>query len=212
MTDKEQLTQLTSHIRKLVELTEQIRETEIYPVSFFSEAFDLTHKIQDHLHAMEVSQIELFDQKIREHQAQISSVDRPVRRVAADPLEAIHPPISASDELPSAPSGPPAPVSRNTAPPAASSSFREKAETSLNDKMEKAKLTDLRKAFTLNDRFRFCRELFGGDEQRMNRVVNELNETYSYETSLTHLKSVTDWDFENDSVLDFLKLVERRFL
>ena len=78
--------------------------------------------------------------------------------------------------------------------------------------MKKAKLTDLRKAFTLNDRFRFCRELFGGDEQRMNRVVNELNETYSYETSLTHLKSVTDWDFENDSVLDFLKLVERRFL
>ena len=46
----------------------------------------------------------------------------------------------------------------------------------------------------------------------MNRVVGELNETYSYETSLAHLKSVTDWDFENDSVLDFLKLVERRFL
>ena len=209
MTDKGQLTQLTSHIRKLLELTEQMRETEVYPVSFFSEAFDLTHKIQDHLHAMEVSQIELFDRKIREHQAQISSVDRPLRRAAADASEAIHPPIPAADELPSVQ---PAPVSRNTAPPAASSSFREKAETSLNDRMEKAKLTDLRKAFTLNDRFRFCRELFGGDEQRMSRVVSELNEICSYKTSLAHLKSVTDWDFKNDSVLDFLKLVERRFL
>ena len=72
MTDKEQLTQLTSHIRKLVELTEQMHETEIYPVSFFSESFDLIYKIQDRLHAMEMGQIELFDQKIREHQAQVS--------------------------------------------------------------------------------------------------------------------------------------------
>ena len=199
MTDKEQLTQLTGYIRKLVELTEQMHETEIYPVSFFTEAFDLTHKIQDHLHAIEVGQIELFDQKIREHQAQISSVDRPVRRATADTAEAAHPLIPAAEEVPPTPS-------------AASPSFREKAEPSLNDKMEKRKLTDLRKAFTLNDRFRFCRELFGGDEERMNRVVGELNETYSYETSLAHLKSVTDWDFENDSVLDFLKLVERRFL
>jgi hypothetical protein len=212
MTDKEQLTQLTSHIRKLVELTEQMHETEIYPVSFFSESFDLIYKIQDRLHAMEMGQIELFDQKIREHQAQISSVDRPVRRTAAGLMEAIHPPILATDERSSAPSVPPVLVSRNTAPPVASSSFREKAETSLNDKMEKAKLTDLRKAFTLNDRFRFCRELFGGDEQQMNRVISELNETASYGQALVLLKNVTDWDFENDSVIDFLKLVERRFL
>ena len=95
---------------------------------------------------MEMGQIELFDQKIREHQAQISSVDRPVRRMAVGLMEAIHPPILATDERSSAPSVPPVPVSRNTAPPVASSSFREKAETSLNDKMEKAKLTDLRKA------------------------------------------------------------------
>ena len=202
MTDKEQLTQLTSHIRKLVELTEQMHETEIYPVSFFSESFDLIYKIQDRLHAMEMGQIELFDQKIREHQAQISSVDRPVRRTAAGLMEAIHPPILATDERSSAPSVPPVPVSRNTAPPVASSSF----------KMEKAKLTDLRKAFTLNDRFRFCRELFGGDEQQMNRVISELNETASYGQALVLLKNVTDWDFENDSVIDFLKLVERRFL
>lgn len=161
---------------------------------------------------MEMGQIELFDQKIREHQAQISSVDRPVRRTAAGLMEAIHPPILATDERSSAPSVPPVPVSRNTAPPVASSSFREKAETSLNDKMEKAKLTDLRKAFTLNDRFRFCRELFGGDEQQMNRVISELNETASYGQALVLLKNVTDWDFENDSVIDFLKLVERRFL
>ena len=78
--------------------------------------------------------------------------------------------------------------------------------------MEKAKLTDLRKAFTLNDRFRFCRELFGGDEQQMNCVISELNETASYGQALVLLKNVTDWDFENDSVIDFLKLVERRFL
>ena len=64
------------------------------------------------------------------------------------------------------------------------------AETSLNDRMEKAKLTDLRKAFTLNDRFRFCRELFGGEEQQMNRVVSELNEICSYKTSSVDRKSV----------------------
>ncbi|MDO4703310.1 hypothetical protein [Tannerella sp.] len=212
MTDKEQLAQLTSYLRRLTELTEQMRETAIYPVSFFNEAFDLTNRVREQFHSIEVAQIELFDRQIREHQAQISSVERPIGRPAAATAEAVHPPVPAADEVPPVPSAAPASVSRNTALPAASPSFRDKTEPSLNDKMEKTKLTDLRKAFTLNDRFRFCRELFGGDEQRMNRVVGELNETYSYEESLAHLKSVTDWDFENDSVLDFLKLVERRFV
>ena len=56
----------------------------------------------------------------------------------------------------------------------------------LNDLLEKNNLSDFRKAFSLNDRFRFRRELFGGDEERMNRVISDLNDLHTYEDSVTY--------------------------
>ncbi len=195
MTDKKKLEQLTGNIQQLVKLTQDIHETEIYPVSFFSEAFDLTNKIQNALHEMEVDQIALFDKKMREHQAQILSVVRPLQKTSETPLKLTSPFASGEERLAS-------PIY-----------LHEKMDVSLNHNIEKkTKLSDLKKAFSVNDRFRFCRELFGCDEKMMNRIISELNEKHSYEESLSHLHAEMDWDFENETVIDFLQLVERRFL
>lgn len=86
------------------------------------------------------------------------------------------------------------------------------ADTSLNDAIERTKLTDLRKAFTLNDRFRFCRELFDRDEARMNDTLSALNEAHSYSESLDLLRARVQWDFEGETAADFLKFIERRFV
>ena len=51
--------------------------------------------------------------------------------------------------------------------------------SSLNDLLERKNLSDFRKAFSLNDRFRFRRELFGGSEELMNQVIADLNESKS---------------------------------
>ena len=58
----------------------------------------------------------------------------------------------------------------------------------------------------------FRRELFGGDEERMNKAINELNELHSYEDSISYLNNELKWNIEDNAVTDFIKLLEKRFL
>ena len=82
----------------------------------------------------------------------------------------------------------------------------------LSDILEKRKLTDFCKAFSLNDRFRFKKELFSGDEEQMNKTLNILNGMHSYEESIAYLSHALKWNMEDETVGDFIKLVEKRFL
>ena len=82
----------------------------------------------------------------------------------------------------------------------------------LSDILEKKNLSDFRKAFSLNDRFRFRRELFGGNEDKMNEAITDLNDIHSYEESVTYLNNELKWNIEDEAVADFLKLLEKRFL
>jgi len=79
MSNQERLDQLIQHIDELAQLTASIRGTEIYPVSFFSRAFELTGKMQVDLHEMEIGQIELFDRQLRQHREQIRAFETKAR-------------------------------------------------------------------------------------------------------------------------------------
>ena len=83
--------------------------------------------------------------------------------------------------------------------------------SSLNDLLERKNLSDFRKAFSLNDRFRFRRELFGGSEELMNQVIADLNELKSYEDSVAYIQKVLHGSGEESAVADFLQLIEKRF-
>jgi hypothetical protein len=196
MTDKEPLEQLIVHIGDLSALVEGIHEREIYPVSFFSQAFDLTYKIQHDLHQVEIAQIKLFEQQMKEHQAQILSI---VRQPEKAPESPVPPPLPLAS--PPSPPSPPPPLPPET----------EKEEHSLNASFKKKKIPDLRKAFSLNDRFRFGRGLFARDETLMNRTIAELNDLDSYQASVSYLKERFDWNMEAEDVADFLQLLEKRF-
>lgn len=82
---------------------------------------------------------------------------------------------------------------------------------SLNELLERKNLSDFRKAFSLNDRFRFRRELFGGSEELMNQVIADLNEIKSYEESVAYIHKVVNGNGEEAAVADFLQLIEKRF-
>ena len=231
MSNQERLDQLIQHIDELAQLTASIRGTEIYPVSFFSRAFELTGKMQVDLHEMEIGQIELFDRQLRQHREQIRAFETKARPSfeAPTPEQAstTPPPAPQADEeepimrptpMPE-PTPAPAPVPAGPTPkptpipvPKMAPAPLSHADTSLNDAIERTKLTDLRKAFTLNDRFRFCRELFDRDEARMNDTLSALNEAHSYSESLDLLRARVQWDFEGETATDFLKFIERRFV
>lgn len=69
----------------------------------------------------------------------------------------------------------------------------------------------LRHSISLNDSFRFSRELFDGDTGLMNRVIEQISVMSSYNTALAFLASKVDIDEENEAVNDFLELLKKYF-
>ena len=71
--------------------------------------------------------------------------------------------------------------------------------------------TDLRHAISLNDSFRFAREIFGGDTARMNEVIRQLGAASSLEKALELFSSTVNPDEENETVVDFIELLKKYF-
>lgn len=69
----------------------------------------------------------------------------------------------------------------------------------------------LRQAISLNDSFRFTRELFGGDQSRMNEVVRRLGDASSLEEAMRLLSSEVAVDEENGATADFIELLKKYF-
>lgn len=69
----------------------------------------------------------------------------------------------------------------------------------------------LRQSISLNDSFRFARELFGGDTEVMNRVIEQISVMSSYKTSVAFLSSKVDIDQESEALNDFLELLKKYF-
>ena len=252
MANKEKIDYLLLDIRELETLVAGMRDAEVYPVSFFSQTFDLTHKILKDLHSLEAAQIEMLRKQMEEHQALIQSIPPSVaapaetaqepkiiapepKNIAPEPISAVADPVIAEqpekveatpEEVVTEAPREEIPVKEpvavkpepliEPAPPAVEvpnkATTAERGGLFLNDILEKKNLSDFRKAFSLNDRFRFRRELFGGDEARMNKAINDLNEIHSYEDSITYLNNELKWNIEDEAVADFIKLLEKRFL
>ena len=87
-----------------------------------------------------------------------------------------------------------------------------KSNVSLNDLLEKKNLSDFRKAFSLNDRFRFRRDLFHGNEEQMNQVISDLNQIDSLDEALRFIDKNLSWNMNNETVADFIKLLEKRYI
>lgn len=69
----------------------------------------------------------------------------------------------------------------------------------------------LRHSISLNDSFRFSRELFKGDTDLMNRVVEQISVMSSYKTAVAFLSSKIEIDEEKEAVVDFLELLKKYF-
>lgn len=69
----------------------------------------------------------------------------------------------------------------------------------------------LRQSISLNDSFRFSRELFGGDSETMNRVIEQISVMSSYKTAIAFLSSKVDLSKESESLTDLLELLKKYF-
>lgn len=69
----------------------------------------------------------------------------------------------------------------------------------------------LRHSISLNDSFRFSREIFGGDLELMNRVIEQISVMSSYKTAVAFLASKVSVNEENEAMTDFLELLKKYF-
>lgn len=236
MGDKEKMDYLLVDIRELEKLVASMRDAEIYPVSFFSQAYTTTQKIVDNLQSIEADQLALFKEQMEKHRALIKKAERLEAEAALvtqmqeqeftyEPVQEMELPsveeLNEEKESVATPAAATVAAEKTVSEPAASLSSASSHATpleqslphsiSLNEVIQKKFLADFRKAFSLNDRFRFRRELFGGDEGRMNEAISDLNELQSFEESITYLDKKLKWNVEDEAVADFIKLLEKRF-
>ena len=87
---------------------------------------------------------------------------------------------------------------------------------SLGEKLTKTKINDLRKAVALNQKFLFMNDLFGGEKEIYDLVIDKINSFDSIIEARAYLNSEIEnkynWDSESKSVQQFVSLVERKFL
>ena len=73
-------------------------------------------------------------------------------------------------------------------------------------------LKDIPKLMSLNDKFRFRRELFVNSDEVMNNTLEALNEISSFEESVAFLQDQFGWDIENNEpAVEFFNILEKRF-
>jgi len=82
----------------------------------------------------------------------------------------------------------------------------------LDEKLARENSRDLRKAFSLNDRFRFRRELFSNSESELTEAINAIEAMSSVDEALDYFYNDLNWDKSNQEVKDFIEIITHHFL
>jgi len=106
--------------------------------------------------------------------------------------------IIASDKLPSTS------ITRNE--------LLSKADNTISSSIANKKISDIKQAINIGDRFRFQRELFSGNGEEMNKTMNYLNQLATFEEVVSFLQSKYGWSQDNETAEDFYQIARRLFL
>jgi hypothetical protein len=94
--------------------------------------------------------------------------------------------------------------------------FKENAsqQASIAKKLESSAISDLKKNISLNQRFQFCKDLFKGNNQEYELILEKLNNTNRDEAMriLQTLRDKYSWNPESMAAKDFTDLVNRRYM
>lgn len=85
-------------------------------------------------------------------------------------------------------------------------------DNSLSASIANKKVTDIKQAISIGDRFRFQRELFRSNGEDMNKTLTYLNLLATLDEAMAFLNSKYGWTPENQAAEDFYQIVRRKFL
>jgi hypothetical protein len=84
-------------------------------------------------------------------------------------------------------------------------------DDSIATALSNKKISDIKQAISIGDRFRFQRELFNGNGEIMSKTLSEINQCENLDEALKYLASKFNWNEEDETVEDFHQLLKRRF-
>ena len=93
--------------------------------------------------------------------------------------------------------------------------FEEESEEEpikLDEALQRSLSKDLSRAFSLNDRFRYRRELFSNSEVEMRNTLNIVEAMQSYAEAEDYFYGDLEWDSESPEVKDFMVIIKNHFL
>ena len=139
------------------------------------------------------------DEQVDEQELVVEPEDEPEYVLEAEPEEELEPEIV--PEIEAEPE-----IIKNvdeTAP---------EAIITLDEAFIRNKAKDLKSAFSLNDTFRFRRELFGNSAADMNDAIDLVNAMNSYEEAEDYFINDLGWDAESDEVGEFMEIIRNHFI
>ena len=81
----------------------------------------------------------------------------------------------------------------------------------LDEKLARERAADISKAFTLNDRFRFCRELFRNSNDEFKETLEVIGSMADMDEAEEYFYNDLCWDPEKEEVKEFMAIVAKHF-
>lgn len=88
----------------------------------------------------------------------------------------------------------------------------EQTDVRIDEQLHRNLSKNLRKAFSLNDHFRFRRELFANSDAELNDTLNLVETMKSYQEAEEYFYNDMGWDADNEDVADFMAIIKKHFL
>ena len=188
-----------SYIKQLEELSALVRKfdagllksdnTEVLPLSFFSQSYDLLKEMMSRLHEMEENQVLKMKKQLDIHEVMISEwvPDKMSQIVSTPKVETVPEEAKPKEVKPEEVSVVEAPVVEEAKP--ALKTFK----------------------IALNDRFLFQRTLFSGNGNELDDVLHALSTQPSVEEAIAYLDSRFAWNWADESPSLFKALLEKTY-
>ncbi len=143
-----------------------------------------------------------------------SVVSEPEPVVAPEPSVVSEPEPTPVDEPESEPVEAPTPAPEEVEPEAEFEEFEPDPDDqplTLDEALHRDMTKDLRQAFSLNDRYRYRRELFGNSDSVMNETLNLIEAMHSFDEAEDYFYNDLQWEHDSPEVADFMVIIKNHF-
>lgn len=128
-----------------------------------------------------------------------------------DAGENVAPEATVASEAPAVQDAPAVKEEPAPAPATINDSMGAESQLTLDERLARERAADISKAFTLNDRFRFRRELFRNSDEEFRETLDVIGSMSSMEEAEDYFFNDLCWDPAKEEVKEFMAVVAKHF-